>query len=253
VTARGRVSSPPVPAVALSVVIPAYNEAARIGPTVARVIAYLDGRADLAGRWEVIVVDDGSRDTTADVARAAAGGEARARVLVQPANRGKGAAVKAGVLASAGDRVLFSDADLATPIEELEKLEAALAAGADVAIASRALPDSDIRVRQHRLRETMGRTFNVVVRALMAQAVGGVRDTQCGFKLFTRAAADALFGALTIDAFAFDVELLVLARGRFRVAEVPVVWRHVEESKVSPGRDAVRMFADVVRLRWRHR
>ncbi|MCA9680001.1 MAG: glycosyltransferase family 2 protein [Myxococcales bacterium] len=238
---------------ALSVVVPAYNEEARLGPPLERIRAYLGGRADLAGAWELIVVDDGSRDGTVAIAEAAAAAEPRVRVVVQPANRGKGAAVRAGALAAAGARVLFSDADLATPIEEVEKLEARLAAGADVAIASRALPDSDIRVRQHPLRETMGRTFNVLVRALMRGAIGPIKDTQCGFKLFTAAAARDLFGRATVDGFAFDVELLYLARGRWRVDEVPVVWRHVDESKVSPGTDAARMLLDVVRLRWRHR
>lgn len=226
----------------LSVVIPAYNEEARLGPTVERVLAYLAARG---GDTELVVVDDGSKDGTAALARA--GG---ARVIVQPANRGKGAAVRTGMLAATGSRVLFSDADLATPIEELAKLEARLDAGDDVAIGSRALRDSDIRVRQHWMRESMGRGFNLIVRALL---LGGIRDTQCGFKLFTREAAQDLFGRATIDGFAFDVEILWLARGRFRVVEVPVVWRHVEESKVSPGTDAARMFADIVRLRLRHR
>lgn len=229
----------------LSVVIPAYNEEARIGPTIARVREHLAARG---GTWELLVVDDGSRDRTIAVALEAAGGDDRVRVLAQPENRGKGAAVRAGMLAASGARVLFSDADLATPIEELAKLEARLDAGADVAIASRALPESDIRVRQHPAREMMGRTFNVLVRALM---IGGIRDTQCGFKLFTRAAAQDLFGRATVDGFAFDVEILWLARGRYRVDEVPVAWRHVEESKVSPGTDAARMFADLVRLRLR--
>lgn len=224
----------------LSVVIPAYNEEARLGPTLARVREHLTARG---GAWEVIVVDDGSRDATVEVARA--GG---ATVIEQGVNRGKGAAVRAGMLAARHDRVLFSDADLATPIEELAKLEARLDAGDDVAIASRALRGSDIRTRQHPMRELMGKTFNVIVRALV---LGGIKDTQCGFKLFTRDAARDLFGRATVDGFAFDVEVLVLARGRWRVAEVPVVWHHVEESKVSPGVDAARMFADVIRLRWR--
>jgi len=229
----------------LSVVIPAYNEEARIGPTVEATRAYLAARG---GDWELLIVDDGSSDRTVDVALAAAGGDARVRVLAQPRNRGKGAAVRAGMLAAAHARVLFSDADLATPIEELAKLEARLDGGADVAIASRALPDSDIRTRQHPAREMMGRTFNVIVRVLV---LGGIHDTQCGFKLFSRAAARDLFARATIDGFAFDVEVLWLARGRWRVEEVPVTWRHVEESKVSPGTDATRMLLDLLRLRIR--
>jgi dolichyl-phosphate beta-glucosyltransferase len=239
-------SSTVASAPALSVVIPAYNEEARLGPTVERVVAYLEARGV---PWEIVIADDGSKDRTRQVAVEASSGSPRVRVLALTPNRGKGAAVRAGMTAARGDRILFSDADLATPIEELDKLMAQLDGGADIAIASRALPGADIGVRQHPLREMMGRTFNVLVRTLV---MGGIRDTQCGFKLFTRAAAHDLFGRATVDGFAFDVEVLWLARGRYRVEEVPVVWRHVEESKVSPGVDAARMFADLVRLRWRH-
>jgi dolichyl-phosphate beta-glucosyltransferase len=230
----------------LAVVVPAYNEEARLGPTVRAIMAYLDGRGL---DWQLIIADDGSTDRTIAVAEEAAGGSPRVRVIALGKNRGKGAAVRAGVLAARARRILFSDADLATPIEEVAKLEAALAAGADVAIGSRALAGSDIRVRQHPARELMGRTFNTLVRALV---IGGIKDTQCGFKLFTAAAARALFARARIDGFAFDVELLWLAQGRYRVAEVPVVWRHVEQSKVSPGVDAARMLVDIIRLRARH-
>ena len=235
------------PVAELAVVVPAYNEAARLGPTVTAIKAYLDGRGL---DWQLIVADDGSSDGTIAVAEAAAAGSPRVRVISLGQNRGKGAAVRAGVLASRAHRVLFSDADLATPIEELAKLEAALAGGADIAIGSRALAGSDIRVRQHPARELMGRTFNTLVRALV---MNGIKDTQCGFKLFTAAAARDLFSRATIDGFAFDVELLWLARGRYRIAEVPVVWRHVAESKVSPGIDAARMLLDIIKLRTRHR
>jgi dolichyl-phosphate beta-glucosyltransferase len=228
----------------ISVVIPAYNEQDRLGATLARITAWLGERGET---WEVIVVDDGSRDRTCEIAA-----EAGVRVIALPQNRGKGAAVRAGMLAANGERILFSDADLATPIEELDALAAELDRGADIAIASRAIAGAQVTTKQHPLREYMGRTFNVIVRVLR---LGGIKDTQCGFKLFTRAAARDLFGRATIDGFAFDVEILWLARGRYRVAEVPVVWRHVEESKVSPGRDAMKMLLDVVKLRiqlWRH-
>ena len=226
---------------ALSVVVPAFNEEDRLGPTLDRISAYC---AAAHPSFEVIVADDGSRDGTVALA------EARGvRVISLGRNRGKGAAVRAGMLAARGDHVLFSDADLATPIEELGKLEAVMAAGNDVVIGSRAVAGAEIRTRQHPIREGMGRSFNLIVRALL---LGGIRDTQCGFKLFTRAAAHDLFGRATIDGFAFDVEILWLARDRYRVAETPVVWRHVEESKVSPGIDAARMLRDVVRLRLRH-
>lgn len=240
-------ASPPSGPAELAVVVPAYNEEARLGPTVERIAAFLEAR----GRpWQLIVSDDGSTDRTIAVAEAAAAGDPRIRVISLGQNRGKGAAVRAGVLAARADRVLFSDADLATPIEEVEKLEAALAAGAQIAIGSRAIAGADIRVRQHPARELMGRTFNTIVRALV---MGGIKDTQCGFKLFTAAAARDVFSRATIDGFAFDVEVLWLARPRYQIAEVPVVWRHVEQSKVSPGIDAARMFADVIKLRWRHR
>jgi dolichyl-phosphate beta-glucosyltransferase len=234
------------PTPAISVVIPAYNEEARLGPTLERAMAFLAGRGV---PWEIVVASDGSTDRTCEVATATAAGSPHVKVLALSPNRGKGAAVRAGMLAARGDRILFSDADLATPIEELDKLGAHLDGGADIAIASRAAPGADIRVRQHPMRELMGRTFNTMVRTLV---LGGIKDTQCGFKLFTRAAAHDLFGRATVDGFAFDVEVLWLAQGKYRVAEVPVVWRHIEESKVSPGVDAARMFADLVRLRLRH-
>jgi dolichyl-phosphate beta-glucosyltransferase len=229
--------------VSLSVVVPAYNEEARLGGTLAAIGAFLDGRGE---DYELLVVDDGSSDATADVALAAAEGNARVRLIRLPRNRGKGAAVRAGVLESTGDEVLFSDADLATPIEELDRLRPHLAAGCAVAIASRAAAGADVRTRQHPVRELMGRTFNRILRVLVLRGYG---DTQCGFKLFQGPAARELFAAATVDGFAFDVEILLLARRRgLRVAEVPVVWRHVEQSKVSPGRDAARMLYDDVRL-----
>jgi glycosyltransferase involved in cell wall biosynthesis len=232
----------------ISVVIPAYSEERRIAASLAAITSYLEhGQED----YEILVVDDGSRDATAatvEQALPAAGG--RVRLLRMPENRGKGAAVRAGVLASRGAEVLFCDADLATPIEELAKLRASLSDGYDIVIGSRALVGSDIRVRQHATRELMGRTFNVIVRMLL---IGGIRDTQCGFKLFRGPAARELFAAASVDGFAFDVEILLLSRSRYRVTEVPVVWRHVEPSKVSPGRDAARMLVDVLKLSWRRR
>jgi dolichyl-phosphate beta-glucosyltransferase len=228
----------------LSVVIPAYDEESRVGGTLEAVGAWLAAGGE---PFEILVVDDGSKDATAGVVEAAALRRPEVRLLRLPANRGKGAAVRAGVLASRGDLVLMCDADLATPIEELGRLRAELAGGADIAIGSRALPGADIRVRQHPLRELMGRTFNVIVRALVMQ---GFHDTQCGFKLFRGEVARELFAAARVDGFAFDVEILLLAVPRYKVVEVPVAWRHVEESRVSPGRDAARMLWDVLKLRW---
>jgi dolichyl-phosphate beta-glucosyltransferase len=235
-----------MPRPALSIVIPAYDEARRIGPTLDATCAYLDARGLDDGSVEVLVVDDGSRDETASIVEGRSMRDERVQLVRMSANRGKGAAVREGMLRSRGERALFMDADLATPIEELTKLERALDGGADVAIGSRALAASRIEVRQHPTREAMGKAFNLLVRTL---AMSGIRDTQCGFKLFTRPAADALFGEARVDRFAFDVEVLLLARGRFRVVEVPVVWRHIEQSKISPLRDAARMAFDLVKIR----
>ncbi|HUQ03387.1 MAG TPA: glycosyltransferase [Kofleriaceae bacterium] len=224
--------------IALTIVIPAYNEAARLGPTLAAITAYLARRAAVT---ELLVVDDGSRDDTAALARAAG-----ARVLVHAHNRGKGAAVRTGLLAARGDRVLVCDADLATPIAELARLEAALDAGADVAIASRHVATATILAAQPWPRRVLGRAFRAVVRAAFDLRV---HDPMCGFKLLTRAAAHDLAARATIDRFAFDVELLALARGRYAVAEVPVTWRHISGSRFSPTRDGLGALCDLLAIR----
>jgi dolichyl-phosphate beta-glucosyltransferase len=233
----------------ISIVVPAYNEEARVGSTLDAMIAWLDAQGE---DYEILVADDGSKDGTVRVVEERRAKNLRVRVVPLPENRGKGAAVRTGVLAARGDEILFSDADLATPIEELVNLRAAMKRdGTEIAIASRALPESDIRTRQHPLRELMGRTFNVILRSVV---MGGVKDTQCGFKLFRGDVGRALFGEATVDGFAFDVEILLLAHAhKYRVSEVPVVWRHVEQSKVSPGRDAALMLWDVMKLSARRR
>jgi dolichyl-phosphate beta-glucosyltransferase len=226
--------------VRLSVVIPAYNEALRLPATLARVRAHLAGRGV---PHEIVVVDDGSSDATAEVARA--GGET-VRVLRHEPNRGKGYAVRRGMLAAGGERRLMTDADLSTPIEELAKLEAAIDRGFDVAIGSRAVAGATIEVHQPAYREAMGRLFNVLVQALL---LPGLADTQCGFKLFTAGAAEAAFGACRLDGFSFDVEALYVARRRgLRIAEVPVVWRNDAATRVGLGAGGV-AFADLVRIR----
>ncbi len=235
-----------MPVSALSIVIPAYNESARIEGTLDATRRWLDSRGMGPTRVEVLVVDDGSRDDTCAKVERHAAEDRRIRLLRQPLNLGKGAAVRRGMLEATAPRVLFMDADLATPLDEYDTLARALDGGADIAIASRALAGSNILVRQHPMREAMGKSFNLLVRA-----IGGLPflDTQCGFKLFTRAAAQDLFAAARVDRFAFDVEILLLAQGRYRVEEVPVAWQHVEQSKISPLRDAARMAVDLAKLR----
>ncbi|MBI2395977.1 MAG: glycosyltransferase family 2 protein [Deltaproteobacteria bacterium] len=237
---------PPSDPVEVTIVIPAYNEQGRIGPTVVHTLDHLERHHPNS---ELLVVDDGSSDATASIVEQV--GQGRARVLRQPRNMGKGAAVRRGMLEARGDYVLFMDADMSTPVEELEKFLAIAKGGVDVVIGSRGLADSDIRQRQPTLRELMGRGFNVIVRGLL---FGGIRDTQCGFKMFSRRAAREIFSRTTLDGFAFDVEALMLAQKLgFTLREVPVIWYHAPHSKVSPFTDATRMFADIVALRLKHR
>jgi dolichyl-phosphate beta-glucosyltransferase len=228
----------------LTIVVPAYNEARRLPRTLPRVIEYAKRLGEPA---EVIVVDDGSTDGTGDVAAAAVGVGDPVVVLRSQLNRGKGAAVRRGVLAARFDHVLFTDVDLSTPIEEAAKLRAALARGADVAIGSRRLALSDVQVRQPWLRELAGRTFSGLVSVML---LPGISDSQCGFKLFRRAAVRELFGRQRLDGFGFDAEVLWLARRLgYRVAEVPIVWRDDERSKVRLLRDSGGMLLDLGRVR----
>lgn len=236
-------TSPVDDACLLTVVIPAYNEAARIGDTLARIGEYLTQRPYASA---VIVVDDGSTDGTADIAEQASV-SVPITVLRYMPNRGKGYAVRYGMLRAAGRYVLFSDADLATPIEEVERLFPEMEKGAEIAIGSRDVPGSRLERRQSPLRELGGKLFNRFVRLL---AVPGIRDTQCGFKLFTASAAASVFALCTIDNFSFDVEVLYLARRLgYRIAEVPIRWRHQEGSKVRLWRDAPRMLLTLLRIR----
>lgn len=229
----------------LAVVIPAFNEAARIGPYLAAVRAHL--AAAYSGGHEVIIVDDGSRDATTDVVMAAARGWPELRLLRLGANGGKGAAVRAGVLVATARRVLFADADGATPIEEEARLGAALAAGAAVAAGSRYVPGPGVTRDRAAGRAVMGGVFRVAARALVGV---GVRDTQCGFKMFTAAAARRLFTTGRETGYLFDLELLALAeRFGLRVSEVAVNWSEQPGSKVRPVRDGARMFAGLWRLR----
>jgi dolichyl-phosphate beta-glucosyltransferase len=226
-------------------VIPAFNEEGRLPATLARIAAYLMSQSQLLPA-EIIVVDDGSTDATARVVE---GFSAPAGLRVQAVrlgrNRGKGAAVRAGLAASTGALVLISDADLATPIEELGAL---LESKAMLAAGSRGLRRELIVRRQPLPRDTLGRLFNLGLRLL---GLTTLRDTQCGFKLLEGGLARRLAGELRLDGFAFDVELLARARrSGAAVVEVPVRWYHVESSRVRPLRHGLQMLRDALRIRW---
>ena len=243
-TEQGRRSDQsPAPGTArLSVVIPAYREGDRVARTVARLRSTL---ADVAasGGLEIVVVDDGSGDDTADHARAAGADQ----VLVQPENRGKGAAVRAGMLAAHGRTVAFTDADLSYPPEQLFRLLAEVESGWDVVVGSRKHVETKTLVRGRRLREVSGRAFNTLTVAVL---LGQYRDTQCGLKAFRADAARLMFSHTRVDGFAFDVELLHLAeRYRLSLTEVPVELANSETSSVRVGIDAMRMVRDLFRVR----
>ncbi|MGW0711027.1 dolichyl-phosphate beta-glucosyltransferase [Streptomyces sp. NPDC002643] len=232
----------------LSVVIPAYNEEARLAPTLDAVIAHL-AATDAVATWEIIVVDDGSTDGTRDVVAAYTARDSRVQLISGgPANRGKGHALRLGVRASYGRRVLLTDADLAAPIDELERLDKALTDGNRAAIGSREAPGASIGRRQHRVRETLGRAGNLLIRRLV---VPGIRDTQCGFKLFDGDYAREAFGASRLDGFGIDVEILRhFHRSGWPVAEVPVHWSHQPGSKIRPT-DYPRVLAELAALKTR--
>jgi dolichyl-phosphate beta-glucosyltransferase len=231
----------------ISIIVPAYNEEQRLGATIKRILAYFDEQDK---PYEVLIVDDGSTDGTAALIKTMACWPQVKFLTYQP-NRGKGHAVRYGMLRAQGERLLFSDADLATPIEEIEKLAAKLDEGYDVAIGSRDMKESELVRRQSWLREHGGKTFNWMVQRI---AVPGIHDTQCGFKLFTRSAALAIFSRCKVDHFAFDVEMLYIAIQIFgyRVAETPVRWAHQEGSKVVFWRDAIRMSKTLFNIRMTH-
>ena len=230
---------------AYSIIIPAYDESARIGATLATVLAYAEERG-----WdaEVIAVDDGSRDNTVEIVRSYAQSNPRLRLLQNPGNRGKGYSVRNGMLHAQGEILLFSDADLSSPIGEAEKLFAALAAGADVAIGSRWLRSDLQTQRQPLYRQLFGRIFNLSLRIVLGL---NFKDTQCGFKAFTRQAATTIFPLQKIERWGFDPELLYVARKfGFKIVEVPVAWAHREGTRIDPLRDGIKMFLELLKIRW---
>lgn len=238
----------------LSLIIPAYNEERRLPQTLLIVLEFLRAQA---WTWELIVVDDGSSDNTVANAEAVIANEPRARVMRNP-HRGKGYTVRSGMLAAQGQYVLFSDADLAVPMEEWSKLEQKLQHGYDAVIASREGAGAK-RIDEPAMRHIMGRVFNLIVRIM---AIGRFQDTQCGFKVFTREAAHDVFARMKLydehsaapigaAVTAFDVEVLYLALRRgYTIAEVPVLWRYGEETKVDTVKDSWRNLRDVLKVRW---
>jgi dolichyl-phosphate beta-glucosyltransferase len=230
----------------LSVIVPAYNEALRLPATLRALRVHLDGAGEEYEDYEVIVVDDGSQDGTADLAERECASWPQLRVLRQPENRGKGASVQTGMLAASGGLRLFTDADLSTPISELAKLREAIGGSTAVVIGSRAVADSRVEVHQPGRRELMGRTYNRLLQLLVLR---GLHDTQCGFKLFTAEAAIACFTPLRTPGYGFDAEVLLRARRLgWNIAEVGVIWRHAENSRVSPLRDSLGTLVDLLKL-----
>jgi len=228
-----------------SIVIPAYNESARLGATLEKVLAYVHAQG-----WdaEVIVVNDGSRDDTAEIVRAFAAKDPALRLVENPGNRGKGYSVRNGMLHARGRIVLFSDADLSSPIEEAPKLFHALEQGADIAIGSRWLRAETQTQRQPLHRQLFGRIFNLMLRVTLGLQF---KDTQCGFKAFKQPAVQAIFPLQQIERWGFDPETLFLARKfKFRVQEIPVAWGHSGGTRINPLVDGSRMVMETLHIRW---
>ena len=224
--------------------IPAYNEGARLGTSLEKVLAYVHSQGWNA---EVVVVDDGSRDQTAEIVRDFAAKDPIVRLLQNPGNHGKGYSVRNGMLRAEGEILIFSDADLSSPIEESAKLLEALQ-GADIAIGSRWLRTETQIQRQPLHRQIFGRIFNLLMRLTLGLHF---KDTQCGFKAFNRAAAQAIFPLQKIERWGFDPEILFLARKMgFKVKEVPVLWGHSGGTRINPLVDGFRMLTEMLRIRW---
>ncbi len=228
-----------------TIVLPAYNESERLTTSLPKMLDYIRQR-DLHA--EIIVVNDGSTDDTADIVRRFAGAYPMVRLLENPGNRGKGYSVRSGMLHAKGDVMLFSDADLSSPITEADKLFAAIAGGADVAVGSRWLKRELQTERQPWYRQLYGRLFNLALRITLGLRY---RDTQCGFKAFNRKAAEIVFPRQRIERWGFDPELLFLAnKFTLRAVEVPVAWAHDHRSKINPLRDGVKMAGEMLKVRW---
>ncbi|HEY9774910.1 MAG TPA: dolichyl-phosphate beta-glucosyltransferase [Planktothrix sp.] len=228
----------------VSVIIPAYNEEKRLPPTLSSVWDYWQQRGE---DFEIIVVDDGSGDHTTDIVQDFGKHHENVRLISYAPNQGKGYAVRTGMLSAYGDYLLIDDADGASPIEEVERLESAIASGADIAIGSRNIPEAGTKIQTVSYRKHMGNTFNLIVQSLL---LPGIRDTQCGFKLFKSKVAQDLFGVSAQNGFAYDVEVLFIARLRgYKIAEVAINWTNVEGSKVNVISDSLNMLVQVLFMR----
>ncbi|MBT4824364.1 glycosyltransferase family 2 protein [Candidatus Woesearchaeota archaeon] len=226
----------------ISVIIPAYNEEKRIEPTLKKVINYLDNNFD---KYEIIVVDDCSTDNTYKIVSRYK--KNNVKILRNEINKGKGYSVKRGILNVKYSLVLFSDSDLATPIEELEKFINYIKTY-DIIIASRNLKESDIKIKQPMYRQLMGKTFPLLVNLI---ALRGFKDTQCGFKLFKTDVAKKIVSLQTFERFSFDVEILFIAKKlRYKIKEAPVIWIDKEGSKVNPIKDSIKMLIDLFKIRY---
>ncbi len=227
-----------------SFIIPAYNESSRIRPTLDEILRYISEKGWSA---EILVVDDGSRDNTAEIIREYAVHHAQIQLIENPGNRGKGYSVRNGMLHARGEICLFTDADLSSPITEAQKLFNAIRAGADVAFGSRWLKAELQTERQPLYRQLFGRIFNLILRIFLGLHYA---DTQCGFKAFRHEAAQRIFPLQRIERWGFDPEILFLARRMgMKVVEVPVLWAHSEGTRLHPFRDGMRMFGDVLHIR----
>lgn len=230
----------------ISIVVPMYNEEHRLSASLEKIFAFMDAHHP---DYELVLVDDGSTDATVAVAQRQSAGHPCLRIESYGVNRGKGYAVRHGIESARGDAVLFTDTDLSTPIAEIEKMLAALRDGAAVAIGTRAHPDSDVRVRQPAYRDLAGKLFNLMVRLLL---LPDLHDTQCGFKMVRRELVLPLVRRMRVDRFAFDVEMLYLARkAGLKIAEVPVTWVNSPGSRVRL-KHAAAAFVDLLRIRSWH-
>lgn len=231
----------------LSVIIPAFNEEKRLPRSLASALDFLKRQPY---SWEIIVSDDGSSDATVVTARAILK-DVPHQVLVTAVNRGKGHAVRQGVMAAKGEYILYTDADFSTPVEEVTRFLEHLKNDYEIVIGSRALPGSRVEVHQNILRETMGRTFNLFARLF---SFHDIHDSQCGFKCFRGEVAKALFSRQRLDSFSFDPEIIYLAQKKgYRIREEPVIWRNSAQSRVRLIADPLQMFFDLLKIRWLHR